>query len=186
LKSARREPIPDLQIRAGVEQNYEPIHEAGPRSVGVQAFASAGVSIPIFNRNQGNVAAARAGVEQAEAEVSRVRLSVNKSAQSLIQMYLTDRMEAQRYKDEMIPRATRAYRLYLEKYRNMASAYPQVIVSQRTLFQLQVAYVNVLKDLWSRVIALQNFTLSGGLEMPPLTGSSSTNLNLPGAAGGVE
>jgi cobalt-zinc-cadmium efflux system outer membrane protein len=68
----------------------------------------------------------------------------------------------------------------------MASAYPQVIVSQRTLFQLQVAYVNVLKDLWSRVIALQNFTLSGGLEMPPLTGSSSTNLNLLGAAGGVE
>jgi cobalt-zinc-cadmium efflux system outer membrane protein len=186
LKSARREPIPDLQIRAGVEQNYEPIHEAGPRSVGVQAFASAGVSIPIFNRNQGNVAAARAGVEQAEAEVSRVRLSVRKSAQPLIQMYLTDRMEAQRYKDEMIPRATRAYQLYLEKYRNMASAYPQVIVSQRTLFQLQVAYINVLKDLWSKAIALQNFTLSGGLDMPPVVGSSSTSLNLPGSAGALE
>ena len=41
----------------------------------------------------------------------------------------------------MIPRAQRAYQLYLEKYRSMASAYPQVIVSQRTLFQLRVAYV---------------------------------------------
>ena len=186
LKSARREPIPDLQIRAGVEQNFEPIHEAGPRPVGVQAFASAGVTIPIFNRNQGNVAAARSSVEHAEAEANRVRLTIRKSAQSLVQMYLTDRMEAQRYKDEMIPRAARAYQLYLEKYRNMASAYPQVIVSQRTLFQLQVAYVNVLKDLWSKAIALQNFTLSGGLEMPPVIGSSSTSLNIPGSAGGLE
>jgi cobalt-zinc-cadmium efflux system outer membrane protein len=186
LKSARRESIPNLQIRAGVEHNFEPINEPGTQPVGVQAFASAGVTIPIFNRNQGNVAAARAGVEQAEAEAGRVRLSVRKSAQPLIQIYLTDRMEAQRYKDEMIPRAMRAYQLYLEKYKNMASAYPQVIVSQRTLFQLQVTYVNVLKDLWSKAIALQNFTLSGGLDVPPITGSSSTSLNLPGAAGGLE
>ena len=184
LKSARRESIPDLQIRAGVEHNFEPVNEPGTRPVGVQAFASAGVTIPIFNRNQGNVAAARAGVEQAEAEVSRVRLSARKTAQPLIQMYLTDRMEAQRYKDEMIPRATRAYQLYLEKYKKMASAYPQVIVSQRTLFQLQVSYMNVLKDLWSKAIALQNFTLSGGLELPASYGSQSTSLNLPGAVGG--
>jgi cobalt-zinc-cadmium efflux system outer membrane protein len=95
-------------------------------------------------------------------------------------MYLTDRMEAQRYKDEMIPRAARAYQLYLEKYRGMASAYPQVIVSQRTLFQLRVAYVNVLKDLWSTVIALHHFTLSGGLEGPLAPGSFSTDLNRPG------
>lgn len=180
LKSARREPVPDLQIRAGVEQNNELIHDAPPQRVGVQAFASAGVTIPIFNRNQGNVAAARADVEHAEAEVARVRLSLRQSAQRLVQMYLTDRMEAQRYKDEMIPRAARAYQLYLEKYRSMASAYPQVIVSQRTLFQLRVAYVNVLKDLWSTVIALHHFTLSGGLEGPLAPGSFSTGLNRPG------
>ena len=101
-------------------------------------------------------------------------------------MYLTNRMQAQRYKDEMIPRAARAYQLYLEKYRNMASAYPQVIVSQRTLFQLQVAYIDVLKDLWRNAIALENFTLAGGLDAPSSIGSQSTSLNLPGAAGSLE
>jgi cobalt-zinc-cadmium efflux system outer membrane protein len=65
----------------------------------------------------------------------------------------------------------------------MASAYPQVIVSQRTLFQLRVAYVQVLADLWRRAIALQNYTLTDGLSTPAIS-DSSTGFNLPTAGGG--
>lgn len=166
IKSAKRESVPDLQIRGGVQQNFEPVNEMAGIRAGVQGFASVGIDLPIFNRNQGNVAAAKAEAERAEAEVARVQLSLRESAQPLLQDYLTNRAQAARYKNEMIPRATRAYQLYLAKYRQMGAAYPQVLVSQRTLFQLQVGYTQALEKVWTNAIALQNYGLSSGLSAP--------------------
>ena len=57
----------------------------------------------------------------------------------------------------MIPRAQRAYQLYLHKYNDMAAAYPEVIISQRTLFQLEESYVHSLGDLWISAVQLQNY-----------------------------
>jgi outer membrane protein, heavy metal efflux system len=186
LRSAGREAIPDLQLRAGLRQDNEPLNEAAisPRAVGLVGFATVGVNIPIFNRNQGNVQAAKAELERAREEVSRVQLSTRKMAQPLVQAYLTAQDEAQQYKAEIVPRATRAYQLYLNKYRQMASAYPQVIIAQRTLFQLQATYITALETLWMKATALQNFALSGGLDAPTPFGSSATTLNLPNSGSG--
>ncbi|MGH9344683.1 MAG: TolC family protein [Terriglobia bacterium] len=187
IKSAKRESIPDLTVRAGLEQNFEPLNEmAGRPAVGVQGFATAGITLPIFNRNQGNVRTAEADRERAQAEVSRVRLSIRQRAQPLLQNYLAAQEEANRYNKEMIPRAQRAYKLYLAKYRQMGAAYPEVLVSQRTLFQLRASYIAVLQNVWTNAIALQNYTLSGGLNAAMPSGSTSTTLNVPtsGASGG--
>src|SRR5215471_15768702 len=164
LKSASRERVPDLQLRAGLQQSNEPVNEITGKPVGLLGFATVGVTLPVFNRNQGNVETARADLERARSEVTRLRLSLRQRVQPLIQTYLADRDRVDRYKNEMIPRATRAYQLYLGKYRQMGQAYPQVIVSQRTLFQIRVAYLQVLLSLWTSVIRLQNYALSGGLE----------------------
>lgn len=179
LKSARRENIPDLQIRAGLQNNFEPLSEGSPTAVGVQGFVTAAVTLPVFNRNQGNAGAANAGVERARAELVRIQLSLRRTAETLLHAYLAEKAEADRYKNEMIPRASRAYELYLAKYRQMGAAYPQVIVSQRTLFQLQAAYVAALQSVWGNAIALQHYTLSGGLDAATSSGSMSTDLNLP-------
>ncbi|MBV8830487.1 MAG: TolC family protein, partial [Acidobacteriaceae bacterium] len=132
------------------------------------------------------VEAARAGLERAEAEVSRVQLSLRQSAQPLLEMYLADQAQAERYKSEMIPRAQRAYQLYLAKYQQMGAAYPQVLVSQRTYFQLQVGYISALENLWANAIALQNYTLSSGLSGPGSSGMISTTVNLPASGGGAQ
>jgi outer membrane protein, heavy metal efflux system len=68
----------------------------------------------------------------------------------------------------------------------MAQAYPQVLVSQRTLFQLQISYIAALHDVWRSAIALQNYALTGGLDTPMSNGSSNTTINLPNASGTQE
>lgn len=166
LKSARRESVPDLQIHAGLQQNFEPINMNPRIPVGLQGFATAGIDLPIFNRNQGNVSADRAQVENAEAEVNRVELVVRQAAQVLLQNYLSAREAAERYRTQLIPRATRAHQLYLEKYQQMAGAYPQVLISQRTLFQLQLAYIQALQQVWTDAVMLQNYVLTSGLSAP--------------------
>jgi cobalt-zinc-cadmium efflux system outer membrane protein len=184
LKSAKREPIPDLRIQAGVQNNFEPVGEFGTTPVGLHAFVTAGINLPVFNRNQGNVAAAGAEISRAEGEVNRVKLSLRQSIQPVLQGFQSDQVQADRYKGEMIPRAERAYQLYLAKYKQMGAAYPQVLVSQRTLFQLQVGYIHVLENLWKSAISLQNFTLTSGLDVPTSSGSLSTTSNLPNGGGG--
>ncbi len=178
LKSAKRESIPDLEIHAGLQNNLEPINGFIGKPVGVQGFVTAGITLPIFNRNQGNAAAARADLERARGEITRVQLALTQSTQPLLQAYLSAQEEARRYKEQMIPRAARAYQLYLTKYRQMGAAYPEVIVSQRTLFQLQVSYVNALEQAWMAAVALQNYTLSDGLSAPMPSGSASPARNL--------
>ena len=42
--------------------------------------------------------------------------------------------------------------MYLNSFRQMAAAYPQVVISQRNLFQLQQDYVATLVTAWQRVI----------------------------------
>lgn len=167
LKAARREVIPDLQLKAGEQYNFEQVTSAPAHAAGPQSFASAGINLPLWNRNQGNIAAAQADLERARQEVTRTRLALRQTAAPLAQSYQTARLTADRYRTELIPRAKRAYELYLARYQEMAMAYPQVLVSQRTLFQLQIAYLKALHDEWQSAIALQNQTLTGALDPPP-------------------
>src|SRR5207247_11404158 len=165
LDRAKREPIPDLQLRAGVQQNRELLESSG-RPVGLQGFAEVGVRIPLFNRNQGNVQAAKANIERADLEQQRVQLLLRERSSSVFQSYLTAKATVERYRKQMIPQAERAYKLYLDRYSNMAAAYPQVLLAQRTLFQLQTDYIASLENFWVSTITLKGFLLTDGLEAP--------------------
>ena len=78
-------------------------------------------------------------------------------------------MTVQQYKEEMLPRAEQAYRMYQASYQKMASAYPQVLISQRTLFQLEADYIQALENAWQSALLIRGFGLSGGLAQPPGT-----------------
>lgn len=182
LQSARRERVPDLLLHAGVQNNFEPIGSGPYVPVGVQAFATVGLTLPLFNRNTGNIRAAAADTERAHLEASRIHLQLQAAAIPVAQEYLAEKEEADRYRLEILPRAEKAYTLYVAKYREMAAAYPEVLVSQRTWFDLQSKYIAVLERVWSDALALQNFLLSGGLNAPP----PASAMSLPGSQAGLE
>ncbi|HKC88034.1 MAG TPA: hypothetical protein VKG02_18755, partial [Blastocatellia bacterium] len=52
------------------------------------------------------------------------------------------------------------------KFRQMAAAYPQALIAQRTLFQAQTEYVTALVDVWQNVVQLRGMLLVGGLDAP--------------------
>src|ERR1700676_3000106 len=168
LARAKRETIPDLQLRGGMQQNGELLPNG--RSVGLQGFADVGVRIPISNRNQGNIAAAKADRERAKREVERVKLVLRERAASVVQTYTFSEAAVDRYKNQMIPRAQKAYAMYTKKYHDMAAAYPQVLISQRTLMQLEVSYIAALENFATSSLSLQSYLLTDGLEAPSQPG----------------
>jgi cobalt-zinc-cadmium efflux system outer membrane protein len=168
LARAKREPIPDLQLRGGMQQNGELLSDGSP--VGLQGFADVGVRIPIFNRNQGNIATAKADTERAKREVERVKLVLRERAASVVQNYRFSQIAVERYKNQMIPRAQKAYEMYTKKYQEMAAAYPQVLISQRTLMQLEVSYITALENFATSSLSLRSYLLTDGLEAPSQPG----------------
>ncbi len=170
LARAKREPIPDLQLRGGMQQNGELLSGPNGRSVGLQGFANVGVRIPIFDRNQGNIATAKADGERAKREVERVKLVLRERAASVVQTYAFSQTVVERYKNQMIPRAQKAYEMYTKKYQEMAAAYPQVLIAQRTLMRLEVSYITALENFATSSLSLQSYLLTDGLEAPSQPG----------------
>jgi cobalt-zinc-cadmium efflux system outer membrane protein len=146
------------------------------------------VRIPIFNRNQGNIATAKADAERAKREVERVKLVLRERAASVVQNYTFSQTAVDRYKNLMIPKAQKAYEMYSKKYQEMAAAYPQVLISQRTLMQLEMSYINALESFATSSLALQSYLLTDGLESPAQPGGMDkpvreVNIPLPMGAG---
>jgi cobalt-zinc-cadmium efflux system outer membrane protein len=162
---ARRETYPDLFLRGGAAYNREIGHGTG-RAIGWEGALEAGVSVPLLNRNAGEIAAARADEARAQAEVTRLELSLQARGASQFADYLTALRSAEAYRSEIIPRAEEAYKLYLSRYREMAAAYPQVLVAQRTFFETSAEYLDNLNGAWRAAVRLQGFLAGDGLNAP--------------------
>jgi outer membrane protein, heavy metal efflux system len=170
LTRANRETVPDISVRAGYLNNREDVGSIPPKAVGSEGFAEVGLNLHIFNRNQGNISAAKADREGAQFEVQRVSLTLRRLAAPVLQSYSTSRVVVERYKARTLPNAQKAYELYLHKYHEGAAAYPQVLIAQRTLFQLQTAYINALENAWMGAAALQGLLLTDPLDLPAAPG----------------
>ena len=175
LTRAHREIVPDLSLRAGYLNNREQLGTVLPKPVGSEGFAEIGVNLRLFNRNQGNIEAAKADQERATLEVQRVSLVLRQLAAPILQSYATSRAVADRYKTRTLPNARQAYQLYLQKYHEGAAAYPQVLIAQRTLFQLETTYIVTLESVWINATTLRGLLLTDGLDLP----ASPGELNRP-------
>jgi cobalt-zinc-cadmium efflux system outer membrane protein len=171
LVQARKAPIPDLQLTGILMQSYEALPSGGP--TGLMGGAQIGVQLPIFDRNQGNIAAAKGEIESARQELARVKLELERSLAGMFRDYESARATVEQYKTEMLPRAEQAYRLYRTNYEKMAGAYPQVLISQRTLFQLQTDYIQALDTTWQSALLIRGFGLADGLAAPGASAAMS-------------
>src|SRR5436309_9676291 len=183
LGRARREAIPDVQVRAGMEYNHELLGSV-PFAKGWEGIAEVAVQIPLFNRNQGNVTAAQADIERAGQEKKRIALTLRERAASAVDQYANARLMASQYRDEMLPLAKKAYGLMVEKYGQMLASYPRVLDARRKLYELQIEYIAALESVWTNGIALQGYLLTDGLEAPARPGEvdrpiRETNVPMP-------
>jgi outer membrane protein, heavy metal efflux system len=181
FRRAKVDKVPDVMARGGLRNNRE-LLEVGGRPVGLEGFFDVGVEIPFFNRNQGNVTAARANLERAQREVERVKLSLRMRMARVYKEYQDSLITAEKYRSQMLPRAQKAYDLYLNNFRQMAAAYPQVLIAQRNLFQLQQDYITALVNTWRSAVEIQGLLLTGGMEAPGIMEMPGANKTAIGGA----
>ncbi len=158
LQLARAERYPDVTLRAGYTYNNEPDES--------QVLFGIEVPLPIFDRNQGNIAQARAELERVRVEIRRLELLLRSQLASVFNIYRTSLHQIERLRKAILPRAEKAYQLYLKRFRQMTASYPQVLIARRSLFQARIAYVRSLVELRKNLARIEGLLLTGGLDEP--------------------
>ena len=102
----------------------------------------------------------------------RVRLSLESQFAQSFARYRESSERARTYREGVLARARSAYQQYFSQYQQMMAAYPQVLISQRTLFQLEESYVQTLERAWQAAIGIQSLLPAGEMEMGSAQGEA--------------
>ena len=136
--------IPDITISGG----YRRMEDIGAEA----AIIGFSIPIPFFNRNQGNVKAARYELNRAETLRESARIEVQKSLQNRYNALQAALYEAEQLQSEVLPGAESAYEAAQIGYREGKFDFLEVLDAQRTLFTSRTRYIEALAEL-NRAIA---------------------------------
>jgi outer membrane protein, heavy metal efflux system len=150
------ERIPNVSLRTAVHYN----NEMGENIAAVEV----GVPLPIFNRNQGNIAKAQAQLMAAENEVGRVELELRRRFASVFEQYSNAQQQAQTYGERIVPNSQRTLDLTKSGYQQGEFNYQALLIAQRTYFQANLSYLESLLQLRVSAVAIEGLLISDGLQ----------------------
>ena len=135
VRRATVEPIPNVTVGAGyVRQNQ---NKSNDWTVEVS------MPVPVWNRNQGNILAAKAQVGEAVSEVGRVQNDLVGRLSTSFGIYAAARKRAERYKSAILPKAEESYQLSLKAYQGGQFEYLRVLQAQRAVAEARLEYLPV-------------------------------------------
>ncbi len=137
LDLERARAIPDPNFSLGVRDFKESDDQAFVFSVSL--------SIPVFNRNRGNVARAHAEARQAANDARQAKLILEQELTENWEQWSTYYSEAQRLRTELLPSAEKAFELARIGFAKGRFSYHEVLDAQRTLFDAKSQYYDSLR-----------------------------------------
>lgn len=158
LQREQVQSIPDLQLEGSVQQDLG----TDDTIVGVQV----GVTLPVHNRNQGNIAVARAELHRVVDEVARLELTLRQQLAASYRSYDVARSQVEAYHDSILPMAKETLELITASYRAGEADFFRVLTARRTYFESYVGYIAALAELKQAATEIEGLLLTGGLGDP--------------------
>lgn len=166
-------PYPNMTLYAAFQ--HDDTTPLSHYSTNVQVSAP----VPVFNRNQGNIATAHAGLIRARQDLNDVNNTLMSQLAETYNQYATSRVISESYRTDVLPDQVRVYRGVYDRFLidGQSIDFAQVIVAQQTLAQVISSYLQSLSDSWSATVDLAELlqvddlmTMDGmavtGTEMP--------------------
>jgi cobalt-zinc-cadmium efflux system outer membrane protein len=155
------EAVPDINVQASVRHD-----NAGSQTL---AGVSAGLPIPIFDRNQGGIHRAHAQLIAAERAYQALELSLRRQFEAVFQRYANARNQVQQYlrpDDGILAKTKESLRLTTLGYEAGEYSSLEMLTAQRTFNQANIAYITALQQLWSAAAEIEGLLLTGSLDTP--------------------
>jgi outer membrane protein, heavy metal efflux system len=131
------ERIPNLVLSAGIDYNSPHNFRYGPRS-------QLSIDVPIFNRNQGEIAESSAILTALEDQASATRRAVDGRVEQAYYELDAREEQAKLYKDTLVPAASHLESMAEESYRAGKADILYVLDAQKNVQAVQQAYLQSL------------------------------------------
>lgn len=141
LRRAVVEPVPNFNVQGGFQYSVE-----GPRHD--QGYAQFAVSVPIWNRNQGGVRAARADTARAVAGLQRTEAELSQTTAQTLGEYAAATVRAAYYEEQITPKAREVFRVNRSLFEQGQTDFLRLLQSQRTLIEADLGYVDAQEARW--------------------------------------
>ncbi len=140
VRRAEVEPIPNVTVGAGYTRQGQ--NRSNDWDIGVS------VPVPLWNKNQGNILAAKAQVGEAINQVGRIENDLVSRLATSFSTYASAQKRTERYKSSILPKAQQTYRLSLKAYQGGQFEYLRVLAAQRTVAEANLELVRSLGEMW--------------------------------------
>lgn len=128
--------VPNITVGAGV-RHYADRGDGG-FVIGLE------VPLPLFDRNQGNIAAALREISQTELERTAALVHVQTEVRRAYETQKSSLAQAATLRDLGIPEARKTYEWAKDAYQKGLFRYLEVLDAQRTMFELHAAYLDAV------------------------------------------
>ena len=159
VQRERAQPVPDIHLAASSGYNFETRNA-------VAGQVQIGLNVPLWDKNQGTIMQAQAEVARSRAEVRRRELELQQRLADVFRQYRTATLSTKLYREANIPKATRAYDVQLEMYKQRRVAWPEVVKLQQNLYQVKSEYTHSLVELRRAEVAITGLLMMDGLAPP--------------------
>jgi cobalt-zinc-cadmium efflux system outer membrane protein len=141
VRAAEVKPIPNVQATTTVAHDY--VTRAPMASVMI------GLPFPVWDRNQGNIAAAEARLAAALAGVEQARLRQVERLATAYQKYENAKRQLDLYRAKVLPDAATALEQIDKVYAARGERFLDTLDARRVLTQARIDYTQTRGDLWS-------------------------------------
>lgn len=148
--------IPNLTVQVGATVDNSSNH----RTIDVEI----GAPIPIFNRNQGNIAAARAEYTRAVSESQRVESAILARLATVSQEYQNSMEAVELLRDKILPRAQEALELAISAYQAGELSFIQLLEARRSYFEVNLKSIVSQAELAIAQAKINGLMLTGALD----------------------
>lgn len=158
------EPTPNLLL--GLTTGYNA--ETNQTVAGV----TAGMFLPVFNRNQGTIRQARADLSLACAELERLQLELRNQLAKQYSDYLSAWQRVQEYDETMLPKSRKAVSMLEKSYRERRATWISVLDAKQFLISLEAEQIDNRLSYQTADVAIRGNLLMGGLTIPDVPASA--------------
>ena len=123
-----------------------------------------GAPIPVFNKNQGNIAAAHADYCRALMEVKRIENSIQMRLAAVSRDFDSALAAVSKYSTEILPSAMQTLEMAETAYKAGEFSFLEVLTVRRTYFESNLQYLSAQTQLAQADAKVKGFVLTGGLD----------------------
>ena len=140
--------IPDVNVDATIQ------HDNTTAPFGTAYNLHAGIPIPLFDRNRGNIMSADAALLRACQEYNRARNELAASLADDFARYQSQRVLVDYYRTQILQDQVQSYRGVYQRYQQDAESvdFNDIVTSQQTLASAIATYMQALGDQWQAAV----------------------------------